>query len=318
MDNTDVFIFHSGDFVQADLDKIETSLGPTALGSVRLVDLSGSLYWSRPASNRNDDPNSWYAYPQFKEGYRRMMHWYAIDIWVFFAHLNQLLNCKYRYIFRLDEDSFIHSPISYDIFKLFEAEKYVYGYRMCAYEMKVAQRMWSWWKKQNAKFAPHRELDLNQCGFYNNMFVADIQFFHSDQVQRFLQFIDKQGHIYRRRLGDLMIHTMAVIAYARPEQIHRFLDFTYEHGTLNETSGCLVWGGIQAGYDDANASAILRDFYHWQVLERGCPCNTTFLAEPDLSPTYAHIPKQLQGTVSLQTIVAGRVEFPSGKGILSG
>jgi hypothetical protein len=318
MENVDVFIFHAGDFVETDLNEIEKKFGPHGHGAVRLVDISDSPYWARPASNAKDDPNSWYAYPLFKEGYRRMMHWYAIDIWRFFAHWNEMTNCNYRYIFRLDEDSFIHSPIRYDIFELFKAKEYVYGYRMCAYEMKVAQRMWTWWKKQNPGFAPYRELDLHQCGFYNNLFVADLHFFQSDKVQRFLNFIDRQGHIYRRRLGDLMIHTMAVIAYAPPERIHRFLDFTYEHGTLNETDGCLIWGGIQAGYDDPNATATLGQYYQTQLIERGCPCNSTFLPGPDLSPTYAHIPEELREEVSLQTIVAGRVELPAGKGILSG
>ncbi|GKY97725.1 hypothetical protein MPSEU_000730700 [Mayamaea pseudoterrestris] len=318
MENADVFIFHTEDFVETDLTTIEKRLGPHARGAVRLVNLRDSPYWARPASNRNDDPNSWYAYPLFKEGYRRMMHWYAIDIWKFFADLNDMSTCNYRYIFRLDEDSFIHSPIQYDIFKLFESNRYVYGYRMCAYEMKVAQRMWTWWKRQNPSFAPYRELDLHQCGFYNNMFVADLEFFRNVKVQRFLQFIDRQGHIYRRRLGDLMIHTMAVIAYAPPGRIHRFLDFTYEHGTLNETDGCLIWGGIQAGYADPNATATLGHYYETRLVERGCPCNATYLQEPDLSPTYAHVPRELQGTISLQTIVAGQVEVPTGKGILSG
>jgi hypothetical protein len=318
MDNTDVFIFHTGDFFETDLAAIEAQLGPHAHGAVRFVDLTNSPYWSRPFFNRNDDPESWYAYPLFKEGYRRMMHWYAVDIWNFFAHWNEMAHCNYRYLFRLDEDSFIHSPIRYDVFKLFEEKQYAYGFRMCAYEMKVAQRMWTWWRKQNPAFAPYRELDLQQCGFYNNLFVADLQFFRSDKVQRFLQFIDRQGHIYRRRLGDLMIHTMAVIAYAPPERIHRFLDFTYEHGTLNESNGCLVWGGIQAGYDDSNATATLGDYYQSRMIDRGCPCNASLLQEPDLSPTYAHVLQERREKVSLHTIVAGSVELPAGKGLLSG
>jgi hypothetical protein len=115
-----------------------------------------------------------------------------------------------------------------------------------------------------------------------------------------------------------MIHTMAVIGFAPPERIHRFLDFTYEHGTLNQTNGCLIWGGIQAGYADVNASVTLNRFYQSSMIDQKCPGNATYLHEPDLSPTYAHIPTELKGKVALQTIVAGRVELPAGKGILSG
>jgi len=318
LNNTDILIFHNGDFDQSDLQKIESLLGPGSRGAVHLVDLSNSKFWARPKSNRNDDPNSWYAYPLFSEGYRRMMHWYAIDIWQFFKRLNDETKCGYRYIFRLDEDSFIHSPISYDIFEFFRSNQYVYGFRLCAYEMQVTQRMWTWWKRRDPTFVPQRDVDLQMCGFYNNLFVADLEFFQSERVQEFLEFIDFHGHIYRRRLGDLMIHTMAVLAFAPPERIHRFLDFTYEHGTESQTSGCLVWGGIQAGYNDPNASATLDAFYQSRLISRNCQANATFLGDADLSPSYAHVPDEWKGRLSLQTIVAGRVDWPPGKGILSG
>jgi hypothetical protein len=318
MNNTDVFVFHTNEFEEPDLDVIQDKLGPNSRGAVHLINLAGSPYWARPTHHRNDDPKSWYAFNLFGEGYRRMMHWYAIDIWNFFADWNELSGCNYKFIFRLDEDSFILSPIQYDIFNFFESNQYVYGYRMCAYEMQVIQRMWKMWKKRSPTFVPQRDIDLKMCGFYNNMFVADLRFFRSNQVQPFLRFIDKQGQIYRRRLGDLMIHTMAVLAFAPAERIHRFLDFTYEHGTLNETNGCLIWGGIQAGYADPNASATMLDFYRTTMLDRGCSGNATFLTYPDLSPTYSHLTSELKRKISLQTIVAGRVELPAGKNILSG
>ena len=317
MNNTDVFIFHTGDFNQRDLGEIESRLGTESKGHVHLVDLSDSTYWARPKYNANDDPKTWYAFPLFSEGYRRMMHWYAIDIWDFFRDYNAHQKCNYRYIFRLDEDSFIHSPIPYDVFDFFAVNRFVYGYRLCAYEMKVAQRMWKWWKRKHPDFSPKRELDLDMCGFYNNFFVADLEFFTSPAVSAFLKFIDQQGHIYRRRLGDLMIHTMSVIAFAPANRIHRFLDFTYEHGTV-EKDGCLAWGGIQAGYNDPNASHTLDRFYGSMSLERNCQVNTTFLQEQDLSPTYSHISPSFKGRVSLHTTMRGWVESSAGLNNLTG
>jgi alpha 1,2-mannosyltransferase len=318
MNNTDIFIFHTGDFNQSDLASVETQLGPAGRGAVRLVDLSGSGYWARPKANAMEDPRSWYAFPAFSEGYRRMMHWYAIDIWRFFRDYNDGNGCQYRYLFRLDEDSFVRSKISYDIFDFFASNRFVYGYRMCAYEMKVAQRMWKRWKRRYPDFVPVRELDVSMCGFYNNLFVADLEFFTSPDVARFLDFIDAQGHIYRRRLGDLMIHTLAVIAFAPQDRVHRFLDFTYEHGTFDNQDGCLLWGGIQAGYDDPNASLTLNEFYRTKTLDLNCSVNATYLSEPDLSPTYSHIPPDRKGRVSLHTLIRGWVETSSGKGLLSG
>jgi alpha 1,2-mannosyltransferase len=318
MNKTDVFIFHTGDFNQTDLLTIESLLGPASRGAVHLVDLSRSEYWARPKANAMDDPTSWYAFPLFSEGYRRMMHWYAIDIWRFFRDYNEGFGCQYRYLFRLDEDSFIHSKISYDIFDLFASKRYVYGYRLCAYEMAVARRMWSRWRRKYPDFVPIRELDYKICGFYNNLFVADLDFFNSPEVSRFLDFIDGHGHIYRRRLGDLMIHTMAVIAFAPMDRVHRFLDFTYEHSTFDNKNGCLAWGGIQAGYDDRNASEIMNDFYRTKILGSNCSVNATYLSEQDLSPSYSHLPADRKGRVQLHTLVRGWVETSDGKGILSG
>ena len=113
-----------------------------------------------------------------------------------------------------------------------------------------------------------------------------------------------------------MIHSMAAYAFAPPSQIHRFLDFTYEHGTVNHTNGCLVWGGIQAGYDDDNAVETVSQFY-----DRFSNCSgvrASYLGSPDLSPSYAHLPSATTEKLALFTVTAGEVELPAGKGALSG
>ena len=324
MNNTDIFIFHTGDFNQSDVTILEEHLGISTgssyRGIVHLVDISGTTFWTRPQANMNDDPaKDWYAYPLFSEGYRRMMHFFAIDLWDFFVNYNEQYHCKYRYLLRLDEDSYIHSPIEYDVFDHARTNQYVYGYRMCAYEMKVTQRMSTMWRRRYPKFIPRREFSLDMCGFYNNFFVADLHFFVSPAVTQFLRFIDKQGHIYRRRLGDLMIHSMAVYWFAPKQHIHRFLDFTYEHGTFNETNGCLLWGGIQAGYNDPDALTTISNFNKTIVIDRRCDVNTSILTQADLSPSYNHLPTITSGDhVSLLTITAGNVELPAGRGLLSG
>jgi len=317
----DMFVFHTGDFDVDDLRVLRDILGSHFQGRLYLVNLANSSYWRRPSYNVRDQPQDWYAWPLFSEGYRRMMHWFAIDIWNFFSHFNgQSSQLTYRYIWRLDEDSLVHSPIQYDIFDRMRRNSFVYGFRMCSYEMRVAERMWNRWKrtheKQGRSFRPNRALDLDMCGFYNNFFVADLDFFVLPAVQEFLSFIDQQGHIYRRRLGDLMIHSMAVYAFATSERIHRFLDFTYEHSTLNKTTGCLEWGGIQAGTDDSEASETLDGFYEAQAINKDCAVNSSFLGIEDLSPSYSRI-AGTHSKVSLHTITAGKVELAR-KGALSG
>ncbi len=114
-----------------------------------------------------------------------------------------------------------------------------------------------------------------------------------------------------------MIHSLAVYAFSRPEKIHRFLDFTYEHSTVDKKTGCVIWGGIQAGYNDANSSNTIQTYMDEKVIGKGCSANITFPSQDDLSPTYQHLPAALNGKVHLETVMAGKVELP-GKGLLSG
>jgi hypothetical protein len=246
-----------------------------------------------------------------------MMHWFAIDIWRFFQDYGSETGCQYEYIMRFDEDSFLHSPVEYDIFDFMKRNDYNYGFRLCSYEMPVTRRIWTLWRKSKGSPNPIRDVELDMCGIYNNFFVASLSFFQSGQVQRFLKFVDRQGMIYRRRLGDLMIHSMAVYSFSPPEKIHRFLDFTYEHSTVDKKTGCVMWGGIQAGYNDPNADETLDNFFQKKVVGKGCTANITFPQQDNLSPTYQHLPDRLDGKIRLKTIMAGKVEIPA-KGLLSG
>lgn len=246
-----------------------------------------------------------------------MMHWYAIDIWNFFRDYGNANSCSYEYVMRFDEDSFLWSPLKYDVFDFMKSNDYNYGFRLCSYEMQVVRRIWKIWRNMKKSTAPVRDIDLEMCGIYNNFFVAKVSFFQSDEVQQFLKIVDRQGVIYRRRLGDLMIHSMAVYGFSPPAKIHRFLDFTYEHSTVNSTTGCVVWGGIQAGYNDPNANATLQNYLSHKVPDKKCTANLSLMMQDDLSPTYQHLPDYLDGEVKLVSIMAGKVELP-GQGLLSG
>ena len=133
---------------------------------------------------------------------------------------------------RMDEESFIHSKIRYNLFDNMTASSYVYGFRSCSYELSRIFPVWNDYIA-NHTIRPNRPLQRNLgCGFYNNWFIGNVTFFLSPQVQDWLRYVDQLGIIYRRRINDLLIQAAAVYAFAHTHQIHRFLDFTYEHFTL--------------------------------------------------------------------------------------
>ena len=316
-DNTDVMIFHTGDFTRDDMDILVNELGPSFRDILYFVDISNSPYWRRPKKNLRDNPEkTWKVFPLFSEGYRRMIHFFAIDIWSFFKHYQEAMGCEYEYIMRFDEDSFLRSPIKYDIFDYMKSNDLNYGFRLCAYELKSTNRIQTLWKKTKM-YNPIREIDFEMCGIYNNFFVAKVSFFQSPQVQKFLNFVKGQGLIYRKRLGDLQIHSLTVYAYSEQEKIHRFLDFTYEHGTTIDN--CVHWGGIQAGYDDPNPDPTLDNYWAEKVTKNNCTLMKDYTIKPEnLSPTYQHLPDHLDGkSWKLRTIMAGDVELDE-KGSLSG
>ncbi len=330
IDNVDVFIFHTGDLnanpdlelLEYHLTKTTSSTATTSRGLVHLVNLKDTLFWKLPPWHKHDNrEKDWSVHDLFPLGYRHMCRWFGIQIWNFFEQLNQQQNCHYRYLLRLDEDSFIHSPIRYDLFDFMQQHNYIYGYRLCAYELDYNKLVYNWFNKWHERTKPLRTIDWELCGFYNNFFVADLQFFTSRKVKNFLREMDRMGFIYRKRYGDLIIHSMAVYAFGPTEQIHRFLDFTYQHVTIDHVltpeKGCVVWGGIQAGYNDLHASRTLDDYYKKRVIGRGCTANVSIMGANDLSPSYSHLPAELKQQLALRTIVAGKVETPH-KGILSG
>jgi len=348
----DIFLFHTGDFDEDDLIRLEELLlqppqdefAASSLpknnnpknrrqGSLRMINLNNTAYWSLPAFLQHDNPETWKGSEIYGVGYRHMCRWFGMQLWQFFEDLNHHQEgCNYRYIARLDEDSFILSPIQQDMFKVMQLNQYVYGYRMCAFELEeTLPKIWfKKWKKSlttTSSTTIHRNIEVGLCGFYTNFFVADLQFFTSPPVAQFLQEIDRRGLFYRKRFGDLLVHTLAVYAFAPSTQIHRFLDFTYQHATIDyfkdREKECISWGSIQAGYNDPHGEQLVDAFYDQHVIQKDCPtANITYLHEEDLSPTYSHLPETIRNRKGgerfrLKTVYAGKVEVPN-QGILSG
>jgi hypothetical protein len=69
--NTNVFIFHTGDFNIDDLKQMEAPL--STKGLLHLVDLSNTTFWEIPEWLRGEDPQTWGAMAEFSVGYRHMV-----------------------------------------------------------------------------------------------------------------------------------------------------------------------------------------------------------------------------------------------------
>ena len=195
-------------------------------------------YWSLPYNLQEWQLIKWKR-PAFSVGYRLMMRWFAILLWKY------LDTEGYTHVMRLDDDSYILSPITFNIFDYMRTNNKRYGFRQPVYEdggnhfHAVVNQYLIDKNPSSTSFKYFEDLYKKDRGvsFYNNFFIADISFFLSPPASDLLRIIDESKLIFTQRTGDLVIHSAVVRLFLPPNQIHWFRDFTYEHMTLCNIKG---------------------------------------------------------------------------------
>ncbi|KNC70733.1 hypothetical protein SARC_16736, partial [Sphaeroforma arctica JP610] len=241
----DVIIFHEGDFSSEDQKKVIKGRP-----HIKFHTLSAAE-WGPPAFIDEKELPSWHEGSKYGMGYRNMIRFYANRIWPLVSVMG------YEYVMRLDEESFIHSPIKYDLAERMTSERLVYGYRQDQTEYPTYG---AWHYDIEPTFLYDHCTPRNIAGlktglhdlhsYYNNFFIARVDFFTSTQVQQFLNYADRTGGYYYSRWGDAIVHTAAVQIFLHTAEVHKFTDFSYEHATLNKTDNTLTWGGLAVGSED--------------------------------------------------------------------
>lgn len=314
-----VFLFHVGDFKTEDLQQLEWRYSMETRGTIQLVNLANTPYWQIPDNLQDDDQSKW------AEDVARLHEnrFWSIKVWDYFGEINRIQGCNYRHIMRMHPESYIYSPIKYNLFDFMQMNNYQYGYRLCSYEMASSEFLWDEFSRDTkGTAANHPKWSSEDCAFYNPFFVADLQFFLSSKVQRLLQFVDKGGYIYRNDMTASVVHTMAIYAYSSTETIHRFLDFTFEHFRRQQQDGCPQSGGMQVGYNDLLGKQHMEEWTHIYLVQRKCKIgggggddNATTqihtMKWADLSPTYSHLPKDVVRSIALPSVTAGLVDLPN-------
>jgi len=168
----------------------------------------------------------------FNIGYRNMCRFFAGEI---FQHTSLQ---KYKYIWRLDSDSYLLAPIKYDVFNKMAEEKYVYGYQHIEKDVpEVSKDLWTITKKYISdhqinptylsKFLNNGEWDRSY--YYTNFEIIDIDYFKSNVIKNFYQYLDKSGGIYYYRWGDAIIRLLTLAIFSDESKVHQFSDIAYQH-----------------------------------------------------------------------------------------
>jgi len=184
--------------------------------------------------------------------YRMMCRWWSINVWKYAK--------AYDYIMRLDDDSIIEEPITYDLFKWAADNELVYSSNILSLDCGICNHGFKELLEKHftepaqqsiikqmfvpqeipmraVQFHPFRsllsltenplpEMETNMTihgmvYFFNNYFVTRTSFWQREDVQAALKVIDESGLMFYRRLGDAPVHTAIVSLLARPEEMKR-------------------------------------------------------------------------------------------------
>jgi hypothetical protein len=147
---------------------------------------------------------------------------------------------------RLDTDSFIESPIDYDLFDYLDKNNKVYGYTAELAEwppvvIGMGEFFINLIRKHNVKstfFDKLIENDrYNLRQIYNNFEIIKVSYFKNELVQLLINEINKSGNIYKKRWGDSPLRTFILSLTVESSKIHKFNDFDYMHDAYNRRNG---------------------------------------------------------------------------------
>ena len=285
----DVLVFHTGEFGSADITGVEKSFPALHIHFIELK--KGGPYWSVPQylSMRNFTVERAIP-PNLGMGYRHMCRFWARLVFYYVYQLG------YDWIFRLDDDSLIHSAVRYNLANMMEEVGALYGYRIFARDFRAVMQhlpeavhdflvttqrdpVYLYLDAnppsiEGVHSSARESFDAdNQPGWHvpnysNNFFIASVNFFMRPDVQQFLYFIDLTGGIPYFRWGDSPLLTVITRIFAHPAQVRWVNDFTYEHG-----------GRIIVGKDELPPPVFLERMKRskWRVMLVG---DNMMLAQP--------------------------------------
>lgn len=175
-----------------------------------------------PHPTHGNGPVSW-GHPGFSMGYRHMCRFFSGEMYKF-----DILK-QYDYYLRLDTDSFIHTPLNYDIFEWAKNNDCYYGFIAPAVQQdneKVVEGLWDYVNDAYPNNIPDRLM------FYTNFELGKISWFLTSEYMNFYNYIDKCGGIYTKRWGDAPIKFLGINLFMNQKNIIPVQGFTYQHGAI--------------------------------------------------------------------------------------
>lgn len=228
---SDIICFHEYDFPLEEIQLLRSHLKHISINFVPIV-------FTMPEYNISITNNipQYYPHPDypgstgFSIGYRHMCRFFSGEIFK-----NEYLQ-KYKYIWRLDTDSFILAPITYNVFQTLKDCNAIYGYINIQHDHPgVIKGLWECSQEYFSKINKNHIFNSNNIykhknrAFYTNFEICDMDWFNKSEYQDYYNYIDNTGGIYTGRWGDASIRYIAINSLAKPQQLYFYNDIKYFH-----------------------------------------------------------------------------------------
>jgi alpha 1,2-mannosyltransferase len=228
---TDIICFHEQDFPVEEIELLQKHLVNI---SIKFIPITFNIpNYDDSIINRIPE---YYPHPDypgatgFSLGYRHMCRFFSGEIFK-----NEYLK-KYKYIWRLDTDSYILSPINYNVFKRLKDNNAVYGYINIQHDHPgVIKGLWECSQEYFSKINKDYIFQINNIQqhknrvFYTNFEICDMDWFSQSEYQDYYNYIDTIGGIYTGRWGDASIRYIALNSLAEQNQLYFYNDIRYFH-----------------------------------------------------------------------------------------
>ncbi len=188
-------------------------------------------------------------------GYRMMCRFWSYDV---FFH-PAIIEGRYKYLMRLDDDSYFSAPLRQDLFCYMDKKKLDYIYRS-TYEESTPAML-----PVERLFLKNKNKVRTQC-IYNNFFIIRLEWFYkSDRVQTFLRVLLRNDRMIREYIGDGCVHA-AMLEIDQQAKVRRIGHIPYGHNChiMPKRSSSMPCIEIQNFYKEFQNSCqeltVLNDF----------------------------------------------------------
>ena len=182
-----VLIFHEGDFGPADQEAVIAGRDEIEFHEV---------HFDVPSFLRKEEvPEFWQSQTgrsRFGMGHRHMYRFYSLLLFDILADLG------YEWYMRLDDDSFVHSRIGYNLFEFMEKNDYEYGYRVDVQEGLSASYGFG-----ETVLAYIKSERIDPAFFYKHVKEITTNDIARRRIKEFLLKIDPEGKFHNVRENNL-------------------------------------------------------------------------------------------------------------------